>query len=148
MAHDGRRPTLDIHSTQGANLSREAAGWATPRAEERGQYQRDRGDKTKPRATLTGQAKGWSTPAAQDAKNSTLPPSLRGRDSVIGNLLAGQPDPESPSTTGKPRGSLNSRWVSQLMGFPSNWCELPIETLSKATATPSSRKSPKSSGSP
>jgi hypothetical protein len=29
-AHDGRRPGADIHSTQGANLSREAANWPTP----------------------------------------------------------------------------------------------------------------------
>lgn len=31
-AHDGRRPGLDTKSTQGANLSRDAALWATPSA--------------------------------------------------------------------------------------------------------------------
>lgn len=29
-AHDGRRPGADLKSTQGANLSRHAAQWATP----------------------------------------------------------------------------------------------------------------------
>lgn len=29
-AHDGRRPGADTHSTQGANLSRDVAMWATP----------------------------------------------------------------------------------------------------------------------
>ncbi|HET6495344.1 MAG TPA: hypothetical protein VFH61_08280, partial [Thermoleophilia bacterium] len=30
MANDGRRPGPDLHSTQGGNLNREAAQWATP----------------------------------------------------------------------------------------------------------------------
>lgn len=41
---------------------------------------------------------------------------------------AGPPDPESPSTTGKPRGCLNSRWVASLMGYPSDWCDVPTST--------------------
>lgn len=115
------------------------------------------------------EAANWATPAAQDAKNATLPPSLRGRDSVVGNvmrdwatptagdggnksrggdrkdelLLAGQARQDIPSTPGKPRGSLNSRWVGQLMGFPPDWCELPTDTLSGLTATRSCRRSPK-----
>ena len=32
MAHDARRPGLDIHSTQGSNLSRDAAMFPTPKA--------------------------------------------------------------------------------------------------------------------
>jgi DNA (cytosine-5)-methyltransferase 1 len=57
---------------------------------------------------------------------------------------AGLPDPASPSTNGRPRGSLNSRWVAQLMGYPPDWCELPTDTLSALTVT---RSSPKSSSS-
>lgn len=86
--------------------------------------------------------------------------------------IDGQPDPESLNTSGKNRdwstpntnendggsnsrraarrdgreirGSLNSRWVAQLMGFPSDWCALPTETLSALTGTRLSRRSRKS----
>lgn len=54
----------------------------------------------------------------------------------------GRPDLASHSTIGKRRGSLNSAWVAQLQGYPSDWCALPTETLSRLTAT---RSSPKSS---
>ncbi len=33
------------------------------------------------------------------------------------------------------------RWVAQLMGYPSDWCDLPTETLSRLTGTRSSRRS-------
>ena len=35
------------------------------------------------------------------------------------------------------RGSLNSRWVAQLMGYPPDWCELPSDALDALTAKPS-----------
>lgn len=58
------------------------------------------------------------TPTAQDAKNSTLPPSQRDRDSLPGYLLrlgiAGQ---------------LNPVWSEWLMGWPLGWTGLePLET--------------------
>lgn len=40
--------------------------WPTPRAGERGQYQRDHGTKGKERPTLTGKVKGWPTPTTRD----------------------------------------------------------------------------------
>ena len=49
------------------------------------------------------------------------------------------------------RGQLNSRWVAQLMGYPSDWCDLPveqIEMLSKRTATRSSRRLSSTSAEP
>ena len=49
---------------------REFGYWATPRANERGQYQRDGGQKGKERPTLTGQVKMWPTPAARDSKGA------------------------------------------------------------------------------
>ena len=36
---------------------------------------------------------------------------------------------------------LNSRWVAQLMGYPSDWCAVPTNSLSSPTATPSAPKS-------
>jgi hypothetical protein len=45
---------------------------------------------------------------------------------------------------------LNPHWVATLMGYPPLWCEIgrkftTASANSKATATPLSRKSPKSS---
>ena len=59
------------------------------------------------------------TPAAQDAKNSTLPPSLGGRDSVPGFMIR----------DGQTGGSLNPSWVEWLMGWPIGWTDSkPLET--------------------
>jgi len=61
----------------------------------------------------------YPTPCAQDAKNSTLPISLRDRDSIPGYLL----------TNGdQPGGQLNPTWVEWLMGWPLGWTDLkPLE---------------------
>lgn len=54
------------------------------------------------------------TPAAQDAKNSTLPPSPKDRDSIPGYLLR----------NGETAGSeLNPQWVEWLQGWPIGWTE-------------------------
>lgn len=59
------------------------------------------------------------TPTAQDAKNSTLPISLRDRDSLPGHLIR----------EGESGGSLNPTWVEWLMGWPLGWTDLkPLET--------------------
>lgn len=64
---------------------------------------------------FAGQVKMYPTPAAQDAKNSTLPPSQKVRDSVPGALLRdGEP----------PGGQLNPQWVEWLMGYPDGWTDL------------------------
>jgi len=39
------------------------------------------------------------------------------------------------------RGVLNGRWAAQLMGYPSDWLDVPTESLSRLWATPSSRRS-------
>lgn len=115
------------------NLAQQAT-WATPHAHETGQYQYDQGDKTKPRATLTGQVLGWSTPRAADAEHAPATLSetiLRREANGQANLAeqvqiwpvsgAGHQARADDSTTGKPQGSLNPDWVSQLMGFPDGW---------------------------
>jgi len=58
-------------------------------------------------------ARMWPTPTAQDAKNSTLPPSQKDRDSIPGELL------KSGHV-----GQLNPTWVEWLMGFPEGWTDL------------------------
>jgi len=53
----------------------------------------------------------FPTPTANDAKNSTLPPSQRGRDSLVASVM---------ETTS---GQLNPTWVEWLMGFPIGWTD-------------------------
>lgn len=71
-AHDGRRPGLDIHSTQGANLSKDVGVWPTIRAAEAGGYQYSRGDRNKPVPTLTGAGTAWSTPSVADVTGGRM----------------------------------------------------------------------------
>lgn len=105
----------------------------TPRAEERGQYQRDRGQKGKERPTLTGIAKGWTpTPAATDWKGIFNPETVKRRalESTRGVRL-----PEHASRLEGNSGKLNPEWVEWLMGFPIGWTDL------GDSATPLSHKS-------
>lgn len=87
------------------------AFFPTPRASD--------GDKGGPNQKIGGKpalasiAAMFPTPTAQDAKNSTLPPSQRERDSLPGHLIR---DGVS--------GQLNPEWVEWLMGFPAGWTEL------------------------
>jgi len=65
-----------------------------------------------------------------------------------GRSARGQSKPGRQSTlaaTGQ-RGTLNSRWVAQLMGYPSDWLDVGTERLSKLWATAWSRKSSRPSG--
>lgn len=99
---------------------------------------------------LLGQARGthveptrrWPTPTVQDSESAGgrgATGTTRGA-SLCRSLDSGLPAPESRSTNGKNPGSLNSRWVAQLQGYPSDWCDVPTEKLSALTATRSSRK--------
>jgi hypothetical protein len=42
--------------------------------------------------------------------------------------IVGQPAPASPNTKGKHRGSLNPKWVLQLMGYPADWLDAPDDS--------------------
>lgn len=71
--------------------------------------------KSQSQRTLQSYVKTFPTPTAQDAKNSTLPPSQRNRDTLPGHMIrSGQ----------KPGGQLNPMWVEWLMGYPIGWTEL------------------------
>ena len=97
----------------------------------------------------------WPTPQANDdeslGENSPgHSPQLR----HVPDLLAGPPDPANLNTNGKPRGSLNSMWVSQLMGWPEEYaaeltkalCEYWATVGATPSRSPSSRRSRKSMG--
>jgi len=55
------------------------------------------------------------TPTVNDAGNSTLPPSQRGRDSLPGQMLRDDSIPTGAATY------LNPSFVSEMMGYPVEW---------------------------
>lgn len=55
------------------------------------------------------------TPTVNDAGNSTLPPSLRGRNSLPGHMLRDNSIPTGAATY------LNPSFVEEMMGFPVGW---------------------------
>ena len=67
---------------------------------------------------LTIAAQLLSTPTVNDSRNSTLPPSLRGRDSLPGQMLRDDSIPTGAATY------LNPSFVEEMMGFPLNWTKL------------------------
>jgi hypothetical protein len=102
-------------------------------------------DPSRKRPSLQDQAL-WPTPNAGSEKWCGSPLEVGGASArqIMRDAL-GLPDPASPSTGGKNRGSvLNAKWVAQLMGYPPDWCVLPdgpTATPSAPTGTPSSRRS-------
>ncbi len=126
---------------------REAAGrWPTPSASmmtmadmEQAKY----AGNSKNRPSYKNAKKMWPTPAARDGKGPNKKP-YRERG-------GGKKGEQLPNAIG---GQLNPQWVSWLMGFPIDWCDLPDELLSeyrnarkssRRSETPSSRKSLKKS---
>lgn len=85
----------------------------------------------------------FPTPTVNDAKNSTLPPSQKDRDSLVGDVMRGIPtpragdglkrgsiDPMEPRNglpgfvqMDAPGGQLNPPWVEWLMGWPIGWTD-------------------------
>lgn len=63
----------------------------------------------------------WPTAAATHSEGKgDLVQAIRGNPNSHYKSV-GRPAPESPSMIGKPRGSLNSAWVMQLMGWPEDY---------------------------
>ena len=129
-------------------LSRQVQ-WSTARAEDSEQTGAHAGVPD----TLTSAARMFPTPQVFDAKDCTRSPEKRLEAKQRGGcanlrevIHDGPLVPGKLSTNGKPCGCLNSRWVASLMGFPSDWCDLPTKALSELMAIASSRKSRKPSG--
>lgn len=101
-AHDGRRPGADIKSTQGKNLSRDAANWATP--------------------TSAEAHRGGGAPAELRRKSPNL--------STQAVVSSRQEETAQSGAMSDP--ALNPRFVEWLMGFPIGWtdCELSATELS------------------
>jgi hypothetical protein len=96
------RPSLAMMARQGL--------WPTPKATQRGGVQ---SEMKRHSPDLHAVVKMWPTPVAQDGKNSALPPSQQGRDTLPGALVRLEA-----------KGSLNPTWVEVLQGFPPNWTEV------------------------
>ncbi len=87
------------------------------------------------------------TPTANDAKNSTFPPSLRGRDSLIGAMMT-TPSADDTGHRKKPYsqggealsyqigGQLNPAWVEWLMGFPPGFTDLEDSEIASSPKSP------------
>jgi hypothetical protein len=76
-----------------------------------------------------GQApRRWMTPQARDWKGISQAPATKGTYSGgLPDQLAGLRDQANPSSTGNRPGSsvvLSPAWVSCLMGFPPDWCDI------------------------
>lgn len=73
----------------------------------------------------------------------TLPASQASRDTLPGEIMrqmdgSGLPDPDSEDFPGSIPGlsgsMLSAPWVLQLMGLPSDWCELPASVIEQLHA--------------
>ena len=95
-------------SMRGTSAS-ERSFWPTLRAEEKGDYQYDRGDHTKPRLTLSGMVRFYPTLTVNDSKNNAAPSQFK-RDTKALNVVVGGP--------------LNPTWAEWFMGFPIGWTDL------------------------
>jgi len=106
-------------------LSAQVKLWPTPTV--KGNYNRA-GLSSKSGDGLATAVARFPTPSANDWKGSSKAGQRRGQltDPAMGAIPAG--------------GALNPTWVEWLMGFPPGW------TVCAASATPSSRRSRKSSG--
>jgi hypothetical protein len=130
MGNDGDRANGPSGNELGFQVMRT---WPTTKAAD-GRSKGNGGNRHSP--GLDQLSKGWPTPAARDWKDSGTEPAAQARKSPClpaAAVIAGLPDQDSPSTDGKPRGSsdtpnpkgsLNSFWVLQLQGLPSDWCDV------------------------
>lgn len=154
-AHDGRRPSLDVHSKQGANLSREVAQWGTPTTRDfkdgacqdadvkengllgrqvthwqtpkvaTGDYCYSNGNHDKPVLNLEGQVKNWVTPMATDG----LKTSAGKRKECDLSHQVQQTTMAGASGSGK--AVLSPPFVEALMGWPIGMtASAPVEMVS------------------
>jgi len=148
MYRDGKNGER-INQTQSLGLQAKMVDWPTPRSSE------NENRTTQPAPShgnghgkvLAGEVQLWATPSETDYKGSVT--TERAAESTRGVRLpeqitksAGQAAQANPSTPGSSRGSLNSRWVMSLMGFPPEYSDELIRLLCEYSATPGVTKTP------
>lgn len=121
----GRRERLKQAANNGNGcgtpLAIAAQMWPTPLSGERSQAPKTykRGNPNLPAVV----AVTWPTPTARDHKSIHASEATMNRNARPLSETVGRHDQASDSTNGKPRGSLNFRWVAQLMGAPDGWLD-------------------------
>jgi len=87
--------------------------------------------------TLAGEAaENWQTATARDFRSPCASEATHEKNSRPLSEVVGLQDLENPNTPGKPRGSLNSAWVMQLIGFPDEYAAELTRLLLEFAATP------------
>jgi hypothetical protein len=146
-AHDGRRPGVDEHSTQGGNLSRDAAIWTTPQAhdaaggnpERVGRFGKKHGG-----ANLADDVTLWKAPdvpnggRTMSAANGATDKGKRqvGLENQVCHSFPQAPPTPTHGNESSPNGRglrrrLNPAFVDWLMGLPPGWTGYePVETAS------------------
>lgn len=109
-----------VSATSGDGLATAVRNWPTPTAPNGGRSPKGgmsmtgmTPDGKKRQVDLQYAVRNWPTPAAQDAKNATLPPSKKNRDTIPGTVM------RQGHT-----GSLNSDFVEILMGYDIGWTDI------------------------
>lgn len=126
LKNNGKDGTTYSGNGAGPTLGTAVQMWTTPTtgSSQATQYQQG-GSPLMFQVIQEDEMETWPTPATRDYKGMNrdgyegkgaefmdqLPNAVRKEQ-----LSSGQPDPESPSEIGKPRGRLNPAWVLQLMG--------------------------------
>lgn len=146
-AHDGRRPGADLKSTQGMNLSRDAAVWPSPRATDGSKGGPNQAG-SKGDLMLPSAAAQWPTPAARDGKgaNSTEHVTVTGGGRKHMDQLANfvEHSPSSPLAQPTPHGQeslqsaptsprrLNPAFGCWLMGWPVWWTNPAVTSCARS----------------
>jgi len=108
----------------------EAGNWLTPKASD------DRAKGTSAGDMLQNQAaENWPTATARDYRSVCASEATNKKNSRPLSEVVGQQGQASCSTNGKPRGSLNSAWVMQLMGWPDEYAAELTRLLCEWSAT-------------
>ena len=142
------------NQTGGTTLEGAArASWPTPGAREKGGGEYTDPEKAQARKEAGHQINlseaaltAWATPTSRDYKHSHGPEALERKftEETRGKALTEQAafgnKPNGSTAATASAGALNPEFVCWLQGFPSGWLNL------EPSATPSSRKSSKSSG--
>ncbi len=120
-----------------------AVNWSTPRAAESRETKQSRGAG----GVNLREACNWPGCTASDANHKgDLVQAARGNQNKHFGP-AGQAVQANPSTTGKPRGSLNAAWVRSLLGWPDEyWIALEKATMEYHLTAPRAARTKASCG--
>jgi len=119
IAADGGKHSPAVRHKGGNHTLTSAVLFHTPTAMDatRGDYQYDRGDKTKKRPSLRAQARNFPTPRHRDYKGTAQSHEYKSQEAL----------PNQDRGDGQPiGGKLNPMWVEWLMEWPIGWTSLEV----------------------